>query len=102
MRSPAYYVTLLLLACTSEAAFAADAGHGSALAQRWCASCHAISSAQREIDHSPSFASIAQRPDFNAAKLAFFLLEPHPRMPDMSLSRTEADDLAAYIAEQRR
>jgi mono/diheme cytochrome c family protein len=103
MRSPAYYVTLLLLAFTSEATFAADAGHGSALAQRWCASCHVISSAQRvEIDHSPSFASIAQRPDFNAEKLAFFLLEPHPKMPDMSLSRKEADDLAAYIAEQRR
>ena len=103
MRSLAYYVTLLLLAFTSEATFAADADHGSALAQRWCASCHVISSAQRvEIDHSPSFASIAQRGDFSAEKLAFFLLEPHPTMPNMSLSRKEADDLAAYIAEQRR
>ena len=103
MRSPACYVTLLLLACTSEATFAADAGHGSTLAQRWCASCHVVSSAQRvEIDHSPSFASIAQRGDFSAEQLAFFLLEPHPKMPDMSLSRKEADDLAAYIVEQRR
>jgi mono/diheme cytochrome c family protein len=103
MRSLAYYVTLLLLACTSEATFAADADHGSTLAQRWCASCHVVSSAQRvEIDHSPSFASIAQRGDFSAEKLAFFLLEPHPKMPNMSLSRKEADDLAAYIAEQRR
>ena len=32
MRSPAYYVTLLLLACTSEATFAADAEHGATLA----------------------------------------------------------------------
>lgn len=103
MRSLAYYVTLLLLAFTSEATFAADADHGSALAQRWCASCHVISSAQRvEIDHSPSFASIAQRPNCTAEKLAVFLLEPHPKMPDMSLSREEVDDLAAYIAEQRR
>ena len=103
MRSLACYLTLLLLACTSEAAFAADAQHGSALAQRWCASCHAISRAQRvEIDHIPSFGSIARREDFNAEKLAFFLLEPHPKMPNMSLSRKEADDLAAYIAEQRR
>jgi cytochrome c553 len=102
MRSVAYYVTLLLLACASEATFAADANHGSTLAQRWCASCHVVSSAQRvEIDHSPSFASIAERPDFNAEKLAFFLLEPHPKMPDMALSRDEASDLSAYIAEQR-
>ena len=102
MRSPAYYVTFLLLSCISEVTLAADAEHGSTLAQRWCASCHGISSAQREIDHSPSFASIAQRVDFSAEKLAVFLLEPHPKMPNMSLSRKEADDLAAYIAEQRR
>jgi hypothetical protein len=36
-------------------------------------------------------------PDFDAAKLAFFLMDPHPKMPNMSLSRTEAADLAAYI-----
>ena len=35
-----------------------------------------------------------------AAKLALFLLAPHPRMPDMSLSRSEAADLAAYIERQ--
>jgi mono/diheme cytochrome c family protein len=85
------------------ATLAADADHESTLAQRWCASCHLVSSAQRlEIDHSPSFASIAQRADFSVEKLAFFLLEPHPKMPNMSLSRKEADDLAAYIAQQRR
>ena len=103
MRSLAYYVTLLLLAFSGGATFGADADHGSILAQRWCASCHVVSSAQRtEIDHSPSFASIAQRADFNAEQLAFFLLEPHPKMPNMSLSRKEAEDLAAYIAAQRR
>jgi hypothetical protein len=34
MRSPAYYVTLLLLAFTSEATFAADAGLGIDQARR--------------------------------------------------------------------
>ena len=103
MRSLAYCVTLLLLAFTSEATFAADADHGSILAKRWCASCHVVSTSQSVvIDHSPSFASIAQKGDFSAEKLAFFLLEPHPKMPNMSLSRKEADDLAAYIAEQRQ
>ena len=33
-------------------------------------------------------------------KLALFLLEPHPKMPNMNLSRNEANDLAAYIALQ--
>jgi cytochrome c553 len=61
MRSLDYYVALLLLARTSEATFAAVAEHGATLAQRWCASCHVVSSSQRvEIDHSPPFASIAE------------------------------------------
>ena len=103
MRFLAYYVTLLLLAFTSRATFGGDADHGSILAQRWCASCHVVSGAQRTgVDQSPSFASIAQRADFNAEQLAFFLLEPHPKMPNMSLSRKEAEDLAAYIAAQGR
>jgi mono/diheme cytochrome c family protein len=103
MRSLAQYITLVVLACTTEATFAADANNGANLAQRWCASCHMLSTSKSvEIDHSPSFASIAQRSDFNAEKLAFLLLEPHPKMPNMSLSRKEAEDISAYIAEQRR
>jgi hypothetical protein len=37
-------------------------------------------------------------PGFDAGRVALFLLDPHPKMPDMGLSRTEAADLAAYIA----
>jgi len=39
-----------------------------------------------------------QIPGFDAANIALFLLDPHPKMPDMGLSRTAAADLAAYIA----
>jgi hypothetical protein len=39
---------------------------------------------------------------FNVEKLAFFLLDPHPVMPNMSLSRNEAQDIAAYIARIRK
>jgi hypothetical protein len=35
-------------------------------------------------------------------RLAFFLLDPHPKMPNMSLTRIEASDLAAYIASLAR
>ena len=45
-----------------------------------------------------TFASVASRPDFSAAQLIFFLLDPHPKMPNLSLTRVEAADLAAYIA----
>jgi hypothetical protein len=48
------------------------------------------------------FATIARRPGFDAAKIALFLLTPHPKMPDMSLTRPEAADLAAYIGSLAR
>ena len=34
----------------------------------------------------------------DAGKIAQFLMDPHPKMPDMQLSRDEAKDLGAYIA----
>ena len=36
----------------------------------------------------------------DAPMVALYLLLPHPRMPDMNLSRNEAADLAAYIKSQ--
>jgi mono/diheme cytochrome c family protein len=78
---------------------AADADNGSRLAHRWCEACHVVTPTQRRptTDQAPPFATIANRPDFDAAKIALFLLDPHPKMPDMSLTRMEAADLAAYI-----
>ncbi len=77
----------------------ADPARGLDLAERWCASCHVVSKTQtRGTDGVPSFASIAQRPSLNVGALAFFLLDPHPVMPNMTLSRDDARDLAAYIA----
>ena len=102
MRTPIGSFILAFAACAIPAAFAEDADNGLRLAQRWCTSCHIISGVQkRGSDVTPSFASIAQRADFKAEKLAFFLLHPHPVMPDMSLTRKEAEDIAAYIATLR-
>jgi hypothetical protein len=46
MRLLAYYVTLVMLACTNEVALAADPDNGSTLAQRWCTGCHVVSGDQ--------------------------------------------------------
>jgi hypothetical protein len=54
---------------------------------------------QRQVTGEASpFASVASRSNFDPARLALFLLDPHPKMPNMSLTRIEAGDLAAYIA----
>lgn len=82
-----------------RAAQAADIEHGETLAWRWCASCHVVAPDQQQATaEAPPFAGIARRPDFDVNRLAFFLLDPHPKMPNMSLTRSEAADLASYIA----
>ena len=78
------------------AAVAADVAQGARLAERWCASCHAIKSGQPAASSdAPSFAAI------NAARkvpeITAFLSQSHSRMPDMALSRNEISDLIAYM-----
>lgn len=81
---------------------AADAVHGLYLAKRWCAACHVVSADQNEANaDAPPFATIA-RSKFKAQALAYFLLDPHPKMPELPLSRYAADDIAAYIETLRK
>lgn len=81
---------------------AGDARSGRQLAERWCQSCHAISANQpMAVTEAPPFATIAGKPGFDEAKTAAFLLEPHPKMPPIGLSREAAADLAAFIASQK-
>jgi mono/diheme cytochrome c family protein len=97
-RAAALMALGLSVAPLGEAAMAADAAHGEQLAKRWCASCHIVAADQtRGADNVPAFASIAKIPGFNAKKIARFLMDPHPKMPDMQRGRGEAGDLAAYI-----
>ena len=79
-------------------ASAVDASQGKTIAERWCASCHKVEQAPKSVtDQPPPFAAIAKMPDFDANKLAFLLLRPHPSMPNLALSRAEVSDLADYI-----
>jgi mono/diheme cytochrome c family protein len=89
----------LVVTLAGTPGFAADARNGEQLARRWCVACHVVASSQHRssTDQAPPFATIASRPGFNTGKLALFLLDPHPKMPDMGLARTQAADLAAYI-----
>jgi mono/diheme cytochrome c family protein len=84
-------------------AMAADADHGFDLAKRWCAACHVVDADQKQANAAaPTFAAIARKTDFTPEKVAFFLLDPHPKMPNFPLSRSEAADIAAYIGTLRK
>jgi len=93
----------LFVVTLANAAAAADAGNGEKLAKRWCAACHVVAADQRQgTTQAAPFSAIAKQPGIDAARIALYLLLPHPKMPDMSLSRAEAADLAAFIAAQGR
>jgi mono/diheme cytochrome c family protein len=84
-----------------SSASAASVEQGGALARRWCAACHIVASDQQSAaGQAAPFSVIGRTADLDTARLALFLLLPHPQMPDMSLSRDEAADLAAYIQSQ--
>jgi mono/diheme cytochrome c family protein len=83
-------------------ALAADAANGQRLAELWCAACHVVTVNQRQANaDAPPFEEIAKRPNFREPGLVTFLLDPHAKMPNMNLSRIEADDIAAYIGTLR-
>ena len=88
-------VPAILLA---PAALAADADNGKRLAQARCVPCHAIETDRaRQVADAPPFEVIARKFGSNAELLAFSLLNPHPRM-NMTLTRRETQDIAAYIS----
>jgi mono/diheme cytochrome c family protein len=96
-----HVITALGFCCAP--AVAADAVHGGDLAKRWCASCHLVEGGQKQASADvPSFAMIAAKTDFSPEKVAYFLLDPHPKMPSFPLSRAEASDIAAYISSLRK
>jgi len=69
--------------------------NGLKLARQWCAACHEVESKTVSSDAAPPFAEIAQRRDTNWMKS--WLSDPHPPMKGISLSRSQIDDLTAYI-----
>ena len=87
----------IAVVCAAAPASAVDADNGRKLSKLWCAACHVVSSDQTSASVDvPTFADIARRKT-EKKPLAAFLAEPHGKMPNMSLSRSEIDDIVAYI-----
>ena len=93
----------ILLAGIPAAAFssaAGDAAKGAQLARQWCAHCHIIGQAPAPStvqQGPPAFTAIGMTGD----QIRAFLTRPHGAMPDLALTRTEIDDVIAYIESLR-
>lgn len=89
-----------LLAALPALGQAASGANGRVLAERYCASCHLVREDQPgpATDGVPTFRAMANDPAMSEERLKGFMKLPHPLMPDLSLTRREIDDIAAYIA----
>jgi mono/diheme cytochrome c family protein len=89
---------LFAAAFAAQSAAAADADNGKRLAQQHCSPCHVVEpGSRRELANSPSFETIAQKFGHASELIASAILAPHPRM-NLTPSRRDARDIAAYIA----
>ena len=89
LRAALFAAALGVFAVTvARPVLAADAANGKRVPARWCAACHVAIPEQRQAYADvPSFREIANRPNFSESGLVTFLLNPHAKMPNMSLTR---------------
>jgi mono/diheme cytochrome c family protein len=99
--SVALTVALTLLG-SAAAAFAQNLENGRRLSERWCSQCHAIGPAPAKFDRAQSFASIAAKDKITTEMIASFLRLPHATMPNVPLSRKDAQDIAAFIMDMKK
>jgi len=93
-----YHALLFAWVFIAHGAVAADADNGKRLAQQHCLPCHHIEpSAPRELANSPPFETIARKYGNAPELIALAILDPHSRM-NLTPSRRDAQDIAAYIA----
>jgi mono/diheme cytochrome c family protein len=90
------FAAALALAAGGDAAAQAEA-RGRALARSWCASCHLVEPGLRGTDAAPSFVAIANDPDYTRRRIETWLVDPHPPMPKLQLSRPEIESITDYI-----
>ena len=76
---------------------------GRELAQLWCRNCHLIDREGAGYVQSgvPTFVEIADRTGQTRQGIKLFLVDPHPPMPNLNLSRDEIENLTSYILSLR-
>ena len=77
-----------------------DPARGKIIAETWCSSCHLVGPGadRTSLAGVPTFASMAPRLPEDAETLAALMIDPHPPMPELSLTRQAIRDVLAYIA----
>jgi mono/diheme cytochrome c family protein len=96
-------IALVAIPYLASPAFAeGNAKMGRVLAEYWCFSCHAQTRSTTATDAVPTLESVARRPGRTPDTLKAWLTNPHGKMPNLALTRSEIDDLVAYLVTLRR
>lgn len=92
----ALFVLMIVPAAAQNALLAEK---GAALAQRWCAECHATGddAQAKALTGAPSFKDIGGREAATPDNLRRALLGNHPVMPQFPVTNDEIEALSAYI-----
>jgi cytochrome c len=92
-------IGMLLFAtpATYAATSAGNANAGRDLVLRSCTSCHAVSETTRASDGAPPLSYIARDNKERPAWIRGWLMDPHPPMPGIMLSRQQINDVIAYL-----
>ena len=82
---------------TYAATITGDANAGRNLVLLSCASCHAVTDTTKASDGAPPLSYIARDNKERPAWIHGWLMDPHPPMPGIMLSRQQINDVIAYL-----
>ncbi len=97
MSLPKLVITLGVLWLAHPAYAAGNAAAGRQLVMRSCTTCHAPEGATTATDGAPPLSFVARDNKQNPAWIRGWLMDPHPPMPGIMLSRQQVDDIVAFL-----
>ena len=97
LRNLVLVTAVLTSSIPALAAPAGDAGAGRQLVLQSCSSCHAAGVTATVTDGAPPLSFIAKDNKQRPAWIRGWLMDPHPPMPGIMLSRKQVDDIIAYL-----
>jgi mono/diheme cytochrome c family protein len=89
------FLTSAIPAMAADPAGNADAGRQ--FFTRSCTSCHAMNATTTAADTAPPLSYIAKDIKQRPAWIRGWLMDPHPPMPGIMLSRQQVNDVIAYL-----
>jgi len=96
-------LTVGLALSTAALAQSGERAAGRRLATELCGDCHQVRPPFPSFyRHPPTFEEIAKLPSTTRLSLKVFLQSNHTIMPNFIISRSDADDIIAYIVSLKR